>query len=251
MPWALAVSFAILLGASGCGGGAEEETAYRTPKIDWGSPAGVDPTGVMILIHAGGWQPDLAAYQAQRPQAAAAQAGGYATVMIGYSEGAEGLREIERVYEAARRRYPGLPICAYGTSAGGHLALMLAARYPDLSCVVDLIGPTDLTSLDEQGSAEADRLAVEAFGEDELADYSPVRYADRIKAKVLMILADTDPLIPVEQGRELARSLPSAELFVLPEGPVPWLHGAMVTEESVAEAEQRQFVFIRDAIRQR
>lgn len=258
---ALAVAVAVALGAAGCGSdddGLLNERVDRpkkpqrpatseTPLVDWGEPPG-DPQGVVILLHGGGWQPSLAGFEEQRQFAIALQGGGFATVVIGYSEGAKGFREIERIYGQAQERFPDLPICAFGTSAGGHLSLMLATREPDLDCVIDVVGPTDLTTLEQQGSDYGHQIAVEAFGEDALARFSPVRYADRIQADVLMVLAETDPLVPVEQGHELAQALPEAELFVLPKGPVAWLHESSVAQGSVEQANARQQQFLQAAL---
>jgi pimeloyl-ACP methyl ester carboxylesterase len=258
----LALSLAVLVGSVGCGTSENsgrfsdrtpvadeyaECTPQRTPRVDWREPPGHDPAGVILLIHGGGWRPNHTAYSQQRAYAAGLRAGGFATVVIGYGEGAEGFCEIQRTYAEIRRRYRDLPVCAYGTSAGGHLALMLATREADLDCVVDLVGPTDLRSLDDQGGGYAHRLAVKAFGEDHLGKYSPVRYARSIEAKVLMIFAENDPVTPVEQGKELARALPSAELFVLPPGPVPWLHFSSVTQESLDTANELAPRFIEEA----
>jgi acetyl esterase/lipase len=246
----LVMALAIALIAAGCGGNDQplnEHAEVNKPKVDWGEPSGSDPNRVVILLHGGGWQPNPAGYQGMRRLAAVFRQRGYATVVIGYSAGAEGFRQIEGVYSKVQRRYPRLPICAFGESAGGNLSLMLATREPSLDCVVDLVGPTDLTTLRAQGSAEGNQLAVTAFGEDQLARYSPVRYADRIHAKVLMILSATDPIVPAAQGRELAKALPGSELIVLPPGPVPWLHGAMVASGSADRATNAAQAFLQEA----
>jgi hypothetical protein len=52
----------------------------------------------------------------------------------------------------------------------------------------------------------------------------------------------------VEQGRELKQALPSAELLVLPPGPVPFVHGLGVTQSSVQDAEQRETAFLQQAL---
>jgi dipeptidyl aminopeptidase/acylaminoacyl peptidase len=251
-PALLVGSLLVLLAFAGCGGDdVEIDPEPGMPRVSWGEPGDGDPAGLIMLLHGGGWQPSRAGYEEQRQNAGRLQDLGYATVAIGYSEGARGFRQIQDVYSEARRRYPDLPICASGTSAGGHLALMLATREPDLACVVDLSGPIDLRTLAEQDEEddEAHREAVKAFGKDELAKYSPVRYADRIKAKVLMIIAEADPVNPVEQGDELERALPDAELLVLPEGPVqaPFSHFGGVTPEAQDEVVQRQLAFIQEA----
>lgn len=127
---------------------------------------------------------------------------------------------------------------------------MLAAKAPHLACVIDIVGPTDLTTLKSQGAHEANALAVNAFGEDQLARWSPIRYANRIKAKMLILLAATDPVIPVEQGWEFARVHLGTQLVVLPAGstPVPVLHGAKVTPAGAREALQDPFLFLSQAL---
>ena len=48
-----------------------------------------------------------------------------------------------------------------GVSAGGHIALMLAVRNPDVACVMSLAGPTDLPALrTESNGLAAYQLAV-------------------------------------------------------------------------------------------
>ena len=76
------------------------------------------------------------------------------------------------------RAFRGLPICAYGESAGGQPALMLAVRRP-LACVIDAAGPVDLPRLD--GTPQADWVrakALAAFGD--LRDASPTHHAAAI-----------------------------------------------------------------------
>jgi acetyl esterase/lipase len=231
-------AFLITSAAVGCGGEGDDagpDTALGGARVAWGEPTG-DPKGLVMLIHGGGWQPSDSEYEQQRQNARSLQDQGYATVAIGYDEGAKGFRQVVEVYKEAREQYPNLPICASGISAGGHLALMLAVREPDLDCVLALAAPTDLTTLaeDDPSGDEAYRAAVKAFGEDRLAEFSPLRYADRIKAKVLMIIAESDPIAPVAQDRKLAAALPGAELVVLPPGPlsVPFAHFGGVQEDA-------------------
>ena len=246
----LAGALMMTLAMVGCGGSDETHPADGKPFVKWGKPAGETPTGVVILLHGGGWQPNPRAYPGELTLASTLQGLGYATVVVGYGEGAEGFREIEQVYSQAQRRYPDLPICVHGISAGGNLGLMLASREPDLTCVADIAGPADLTSLKEQGGTEAHDLAVEAFGEDQLCRWSPIKYADRIKAKVLMVLAQTDPIVPVAQGREFTRARPETQLFVVPAGstPDPVLHNATVTPAGAQAANQLTISFLAQAM---
>jgi alpha-beta hydrolase superfamily lysophospholipase len=235
----------------GCGGqdvGIHAKSDSK-PLVKWGAPSG-SPKGVVILLHGGGWQPSLAAYQGEMPTAATLQRLGYATVVIGYDEGATGFREIKQVYSKVRQRYPDLPVCVHGFSAGGNLGLMLAAREPGIDCVLALAAPTDLPALKDQGAGETYDLAVNAFGEDQLANWSPVHDADRINAKVLLINAQSDPVVPVEQAREFVKARPDTELVVIPSGsaPLDWLHGAEVNPGQAQAAVQQGFTFITQAL---
>jgi dipeptidyl aminopeptidase/acylaminoacyl peptidase len=244
----LGAALLISLATIGCGGtNVDIKGSGHQVAVKWGKPkGGQEPKGVVMLLPGGGWQPNKTAYLGLIPTAEELQSLGFATVVVGYGEGATGFQDVKQAYEKTRQRYPGLPICAQGVSAGGNLALMLAAREPGLTCVVGLATPTDLTALKDQGGDEAYDMAVTAFGEDQLANWSPIRYADRIKAKVLLINGENDPVDPVEQGREFARKRPQTELVILPEGsvPVPSLHGATVTPQAAQSAIQRGFFFL-------
>jgi acetyl esterase/lipase len=248
-----AAALVVVLLASGCGssGGSGEASACKDrsrglPKVTWEIPA-TDPSGVVILLHGGGWQPNPSGYRAQVTYGKAIAAGGVATVAVGYGRGASGFRQLEDVYSQAQRCFPGAPICAIGDSAGGNLALMLATREPDLACVIARAVPTDLNALASQGASETQRLAVDALGAGALERFSPVRRAATIKARVLLIMAENDPLVPVQQGRELKRALSSAELLVLPPGPVPFVHGLGVTPSALQSANQREVTFLQQA----
>jgi acetyl esterase/lipase len=241
-----------LAAVAGCGSEGNE-IDFPSAKVDgarvsWGEPSDGNPAGVVMLIHGGGWQPSPSGYEDQKDNAPVFQDEGYATVAVGYDEGAKGFDQVVAVYKAARKRYPGLPICASGLSAGGNLALMLAAQEPDLACVLALSAPTDLTSLAQQDPEgdEAYEAAVTAFGAGKLAKFSPVRYANRIRAKVLLVAAESDPVVPADQSRELAQALPGAELLVLPPGSVPavWAHGGGVESDATDDVVTRDFDFL-------
>jgi pimeloyl-ACP methyl ester carboxylesterase len=128
---------------------------------------------------------------------------------------------------------------------------MLAAREPDLNCVIGLSAPTDLTSLARQDPSgdEAYKAAVTAFGKNRLATFSPVRYAGKIKAKVLLIAADTDPIVPAGQSRELAQALPGAQLLDLPAGTdrVEFAHFGGVQPDATDTVIDREFAFLKSA----
>jgi dienelactone hydrolase len=199
-----------------------------------------------MLIHGGSWKGiDPVAFRATIAIAGIFQNLGFETVTVEYRRGAQGIADVQELYRYVRRRAGAhTPICAVGTSAGGHLALMLAVRDPDLACVIDLAGPTDLPGLRANpGGTTAYQIAVHAFGSGSLVKFSPALHAGSIKAKLMLIYAQNDPLVPVAQGHAMARADPRAKLIVLPPGTVPFVHtgvGAPVQATGVdAGANQR------------
>lgn len=245
----------LLVGAaiSGCGGGGQAEGPGVTVRSrSWSGPDGVrgelrPPAGgeparlLVMLIHGGGWTgPDPKQFAATEGVAAAYRAAGYATLVVDYRRGAKGVADVNRFYVQARRAVgPRLPICAAGGSAGGHLALVLAARHPDLACAISLAGPTDLVSLsraDPQTGAELASL----FGSGRLDALSPARHAGRIRARLLLVYAANDPIVPVAQGREMARARPGSDLIVLPPGPETFVHSSVASgSQARVDAAQR------------
>jgi acetyl esterase/lipase len=238
----------------GQNGGKLGEQKIAGAKVDWGEPSNGNPVGVVMLLPGGGWQRNDAEYQGLRDAAKSLQGQGYATVPIEYDSGVKGFRQIQAVYKAAQKRYPNLPICANGISAGGHWALMLATRAPDLACVETLAAPTDLTTLAQQNPSrnEAIAAAIATFGQGGLARWSPVTYANKIKAKVLLIAAESDPVVPADQSRELAQALPGAQLMVAPPGPVqvPWAHYGGVATDAQDNVITREIDFLKAATQQ-
>lgn len=197
----------------------------------WGSPSGgARPRALLLMIHGGGWAGRSAAgVQSEADIAEIFQGLGYETLAFDYRRGAQGIQDAEAFYRLARKRVGRkLPICALGPSAGGHISLMLAVKNPDLACVISYAGPTDLVSLAKQpGGTVAYQLAVRAFGKADLAAYSPALHARSIHAKVMLVYAQTDPIVPVAQGEEMARALPGSQLIVLPPGPVGFVHSTV------------------------
>lgn len=201
------------------------------PAAEWGMPASGHPRALILLIPGGGWEATGATQiRNQLTGLIASFRGlGYETLAFGYRAGAQGIRDGEMFYRLARKRVgPKLPICALGLSAGGHIAMMLATMDPRLACVVDVAGPADLPALAKQpGGTFGYQLAVKAFGTGQLTAYSPALHARSIRAKLLMLFAQNDPIVPVAQGQDMARALPGSQLIILPPGPVPFVHSGV------------------------
>ena len=193
--------------------------AHGRTLVTWTAPHG-RPAGVVLVIHGGAWRASGPRTAAPMDSRARTFAGwGWAAAVVDYRAFADSPGDVVRAYDAARERYPGRPICAYGESAGGHLALMLAVRRP-LDCVIDAAGPVDLPRLG--GTPQADWVrakALAAFGD--LRDASPTDHAGAIRAPVLAGYAAADRIVPASQGRYLERALPSADVIQLGAGAGP------------------------------
>ncbi len=119
-------------------------------------------------------------------------------------------------------------LCALGSSAGGHLALLLGmlgtnypgdratlltAESPRVSCVVDEFGMVDLARLDQNPTfwqAAFDFLfgvgAVEA-NPTLLIQASPIHYVSAQAAPTLIVQGALDTVVPPDQSQELQQAL--------------------------------------------
>ncbi|HEX5899712.1 MAG TPA: hypothetical protein VFY32_09970 [Solirubrobacteraceae bacterium] len=187
--------------------------------VAWTAPHG-RPAGVVLVLHGGAWRAAGRRTAALMDVRARTFAGwGWAAAVVDYRAFADAPGDVARAYDAAHARFPGLPICAYGESAGGQLALMLAVRRP-LRCVIDAAGPVDLPRLG--GTPQADWVrakALAAFGD--LRDASPTHHAAAIRAPVLAGYAAADRIVPATQGRYLERALSRARVIELGAGAGP------------------------------
>lgn len=187
--------------------------------VAWTAPHG-RPAGVVLVLHGGAWRAAGRRTAALMDVRARTFAGwGWAAAVVDYRAFADAPGDVARAYDAAHARFPGLPICAYGESAGGQLALMLAVRRP-LRCVIDAAGPVDLPRLG--GTPQADWVrakALAAFGD--LRDASPTHHAAAIRAPVLAGYAAADRIVPATQGRYLKRALSRARVIELGAGAGP------------------------------
>lgn len=252
---AAAVMVAVAALATGCGSSGPDSRARTTgpppeqePRSRWGAPAGPylgqPPRAIVMLLPGGAWTGIREArFEATLATASIYRRLGYATLTVEYRGGERGIDDVQRFYRnAAGRAGPRTPICAVGSSAGGHVALMVAVREAGLDCVVDLAGPTDLTTL-VPDAEPTHRAAVRAFGADTLAAVSPVRRTSSIRARLMIVCAVSDPLVPVEQCRRMAKRVPGTELVVLPPGDLRWVHSTVDPSAKLA-ADRALFAFL-------
>jgi len=201
--------------------------------------------GVVIGVHGGAWygvghrismavRDDLERWRRQ----------GWRGVIVDYPPGGDAPASVLHAYDRVRARSgPDIPICLYGESAGGQLALMVAAARPDVACVETAGAPTDLAAIDPRPSAvaaHADRNARRAFPGDALEAMSPIGHASDIHARMLLTHLRTDRVIGAAHAQQMAAATPGAELLVLEPGAVPWVHGraSAASMASLARAER-------------
>jgi acetyl esterase/lipase len=174
-------------------------------------PATGPARGVMLLLHGGGWSSvGEAKLRGLRADAERWRARGWRTVNATHRPCAASVADVVTLYDRVRRTYgAATPICAFGRSSGGHLALVLATRRSQLACAIPVGGLADLGSLARQtatggarGPATIANLATAAFGADRLSELSATGAA--IRARVLYPIAVGDTLVPWEQATELA-----------------------------------------------
>jgi acetyl esterase/lipase len=198
---------------------------YYEVGLPTGDYADRAPRGVMLVVHSGGWVlAGVGGVQRVRPDADRWRARGWETVSFANRTCAQSYTDALWFYDRAREWF-GAPtkICALGTSAGGNLALLIGAYRPDLYCAVSQAGPTDLRIIQNEVAYDAasglfdqtlggrwvHNLAAAAFGEENLADYSPAAQAAATlkSTRVLQGFSADDPTVPYQQAADLADAI--------------------------------------------
>jgi acetyl esterase/lipase len=242
---------------SGCGGSHRRPTEppppARAPAVGALSASGAghrfyeiyEPSGpvrgTMLLLHGGGWTD--ARGDARRDMATAAlalEAEGWRVVNVSYTAGQKPpgaaldplpmLRDVVAFYDQIHRAFGG-PICAYGQSAGGHLAAMLAVERPSLRCAILDAAPVDLPTVLRETDPAGVYLIRHTFGtrQSTLASWSPARELRRASNRPAMLAtyAAGDLVVPPQQGDVLRAVDPAANVAVVPRGPFYWLHSTV------------------------
>lgn len=205
----------------------------RRPRLDIYLPQAGEASAAgrpaVVAIHGGGWRGGSKTTYGREVARIAGR--GYAVVAVEYVLSGPGRPtwpdNLDDVREAVRwvRRHAadyGIDpsrIAALGSSAGGHLAALLGTPAPGdpearVQAVVDLYGPSDLTSLYRNpGAVMPLRLY---FGRDPgdvpdwYRDASPIAHASGRSAPTLIIHGEADMLVPVAQSLEMADRLRAA-----------------------------------------
>jgi acetyl esterase/lipase len=202
--------------------------AYYEVGLPSGAHAGQAPLGVMLIVSGGGWTlSGVGEVQQVRPDADRWRARGWETVNLTYRPCGQSLADTLWFYDRARAWFGAdAKICALGSSAAGHLALLIGAERPDLYCAVSMAGPTDLTRIQAEGAYDSvtgeydstlggrwvHNLGAAAFGEENLPSYSPAaRVAAGLRrTRVLQAFSAHDAIVPYQQATDLADAMRAA-----------------------------------------
>ncbi|HEX4220512.1 MAG TPA: prolyl oligopeptidase family serine peptidase, partial [Acidimicrobiales bacterium] len=104
-------------------------------------------------------------------------------------------------------------IAVAGRSYGGYVTLMCLMHYPELfTAGVDICGMSDLTTFFRDSEPWIAAAAVTKYGHPEhdamlLANLSPLRHVDRIRAPLLVVHGELDTNVPVSEGRQVVAAL--------------------------------------------
>jgi len=225
--------------------------AYGTDSLQHGIlrvPEGKGPFPVVVVVHGGCWLSDYNREYMSHLSAALTEAGyatwnlefrrigdiggGWPGTFLDVAKGTDFIKQLAKDYPIDKKK-----VVVIGHSAGGHLALWLAARENlsrksflyekrplELTGVVSLAGITDLEKYAmEEGSCNAavPKLmgGMPADVPDRYAQASPARLLP-VRVPQILIQGELDPIVPVEQAtRYVARSekkSKAATLMMLP-----------------------------------
>jgi acetyl esterase/lipase len=199
--------------------------------------------GRILLIHGGSWHgSDPRRVIGRRPRARFLARQGWLVWNVDYRSDDRAFPDVRRWLRLLAQRHRRLPLCAYGSSAGGHLALLLAARSRiRLDCVISEAGPTDLARVGEKLQPRVRA----AFG-DRLDVFSPLHYALqdprrlRRTKRILLASGTDDQTVPIDQVRDFARALPRRSVFMpLSPGHTPFVH-TKVDKRDARKLQRRQ-----------
>lgn len=225
-------SFATVAAAAALGPAAPAEPIH--------SAARADARGTVILIHGGAWMLHGREHALREHERHAARLNrlGFDTVAITYRPGHRALGDVVAFYDRLRARLGTRePICALGDSAGGHLALMLAARRATLDCAIARGAPTDLRAAH---GVWREPVARELAPYAPLPRISPVTYAGRLAGRVLASQARRDPVVGIGQLARLRRAgRGRVATMVLPPGGAGYVH-AHVSPAALARLERAE-----------
>ncbi len=198
-------------------------------------PAGYQPKGLplVMFVHGGPWVRDIWGYE---PMVQMLANRGYAVLQVNY-RGSPGYGE--DLFRSARRQIgraiqddiedgvrwaisagvaDAQHIAIMGGSYGGYSALFGAGRNPELyRCAVSIAGVTDWPAIMDDRRGDSDYKDANRYWKREIGDpandaaflagISPVNFADKITAPVLIIQGKDDRTVPQDQAKRMIAAL--------------------------------------------
>lgn len=185
------------------------------------SPAG-NVRGTMVMVHGGGWAGPAATSQnaLMTMPGETLRARGWRTVSVDYRAGSDGLEDVIDATRAELALPTGGLLCLYGESAGGQLALDVAAKVAGVDCVIAFAPPDDFEAYQAEvrASHDPDRTVIAnqmagVWGQTpgERASNDPIKLVSSITADVLLLREADDPLIPIEQIDNFVAARPTTQ----------------------------------------
>lgn len=185
----------------------------------------------VLFVHGGGWRQGSRRWWAGHARALTASTG-WPTFTVDYDLDADRPwraqpADVRRALAWVRAnagpfRIDPERIALVGSSAGGHLSLLVGATGGGAKAVVALAGVTDLTALEEGGLVTelAGDMVRAPRGSPRWTALSPVAHVDAGDPPMLLVTSEDDPVVPASQSRAMADALADAgvpaELEVLP-----------------------------------
>jgi acetyl esterase/lipase len=175
------------------------------------------PNGVtVILLHGGGWR--FGNRADMEPYATALAAQGFTAIaaeyrLLGEAPWPAQLDDVLAVVRWAAARTSNLylrrnRIVLQGYSAGGHLALLAAAKLPDIAAVVAFFAPPSLArDAAAAGPDPAAMLLGPGASAEAIAAASPIMQAGPLFPPVFLLGGVDDPLVPPHQTLALFSTL--------------------------------------------
>ncbi|MFI6299164.1 alpha/beta hydrolase [Nonomuraea sp. NPDC050790] len=224
-------------------------------RLDLLHPPAAHAPYALCFVHGGGWRAGEAAQWHRQMRRAGAR--GVVSASLGYRVGerlpallddvADGYRRF--LSHLDRRGLGGLPVFLVGSSAGAHLATLLALSANGLEPAgcVSVNGPG--ASLRPWPGMDPEiRAAVEHLAGGDYAAASPGHHADPATAPpTLFIVVGKERYFPHEHVRELAGMLPRSRVVLLPDAEHGFLYDPAGRDSARAQAEIE--VFIAQALR--
>jgi acetyl esterase/lipase len=171
------------------------------------------PTPAVVIVHGGGWRTGSRTSWAGRASDLARRTG-WATFAIDYDlerpsvqpdEVRDAIRWVQ--VHAADLGVDPHRVALLGSSAGGHLSMLVATTGAPIVAGVSLSGPTDLPRLERTARPDIQHLATRFVGEGDARALSPIAHVDPSDPPMFLAASADEREVPVEQLTSMRAAL--------------------------------------------